>query len=98
MIEDRSSPSVSGGKLRSFAWLLEGNWRVMQGHNLKATVEGLDPDRDGGGDRQTRFSAVYEYTPIPYLQLRGGARRYDGPSQFPLLNRRQYFVELHGFF
>ena len=95
MIEDRSTP---GGKLRSFAWLLEGNWRPRQGHNLKASIEGLDPDRDGGGDLLTRFSAVYEYTPIPFLQLRGGARRYDGPSQLPLQNRREYFIELHGFF
>jgi hypothetical protein len=30
--------------------------------------------------------------------LRGGVRRYDGPSQFPLHKRRDYFVELHGFF
>jgi hypothetical protein len=98
LIEDRSSASASGGTRRSFAWLLEGNWRLVQGHNLKATVEGLDPDRDGGSDRQTRLGAVYEYTPMPFLQLRGGARRYDGPSRFALQNRRQYFVELHGFF
>lgn len=94
LIEDRSS----GGKQRSFAWLLEGNWRVVQGHNFKLSAEGLDPDRARSADRQTRLSAVYEYTPIPYLQLRGGARSYDGPSQFALQNRRLYFIELHGFF
>jgi hypothetical protein len=94
LIDDRSG----AGTLRSLAWLLEGNWRVAQGHHLKLGVEGLDPDRDGGGDLQTRLSAVYEYTPIPYLQLRAGARRYDGPSQFPVLNRRLVFIELHGFF
>ena len=96
VFEDRSA--VPRGKLRSHAWLIEGNWRLRQGHNLKATVEGLDPDRDRGGNRQSRFSAVYEYAPIPFLQLRSGVRRYDGPSQFPLQNRRDYFVELHGFF
>ncbi len=97
-IEDRSASPTPGGKLRSLAWLLEGNWRPVQGHNLKASVEGLDPDRDGGGDRQTRLSAVYEYTPIPFLQLRAGARHFDGPSRLALQNRRLYFVELHGFF
>jgi hypothetical protein len=94
LIEDRSS----GGKQRSLAWLLESNWRIVQGHNLKLGAEALDADRNRGGDRQTRLSAVYEYTPIAYLQLRGGARRYDGPSQFALQNRRVIFVELHGFF
>jgi hypothetical protein len=96
LFEDRSA--VPSGKLRSSAWLLEGNWRVRQGHNLKATFEGLDPDRDRGGNQQSRFSAIYEYAPIPFMQLRGGVRRYDGPSQFPLHKRRDYFVELHGFF
>lgn len=94
LIEDRSF----GGRQRSFAWLLEANWRPVQGHNLKLSAEGLDPDRNRGADRQTRFSAVYEYTPIAYVQLRGGARRYDGPSQFALQNRRLVFIELHGFF
>ena len=96
LLEDRSA--VPPGTLRSLAWLLEGNWRVAQGHNLKASLEGLDPDRASGRDRQIRFSAVYEYTPIPFLQLRGGARRYDGRAQSPLQNRRDVFVELHGFF
>lgn len=98
LIQDRSFAATPGGKLRSFAWLLEGNLRIVQGHNLKVSAEGLDPNRDGAADRQTRLSAVYEYTPIPYLQLRGGARRYDGPSRFPLQNRRLVFIELHGFF
>ena len=97
-IEDRSASPTPGGTLRSWAWLLEGNWRLVQGHNLKASLEGLDPDRSNGGDRQTRFSAVYEYTPMPFVQWRAGARRFDGPSQVALQNRRLVFVELHGFF
>ena len=98
LIEDRSFAAAAGRKLRSFAWLLEGNWRIVQGHNLKVSAEGLNPDRDGPADRQTRFSAIYEYTPLPYLQLRGGTRRNDGPPDFPLQNRHLYFIELHGFF
>lgn len=98
LIEDRSASGAPGRKARSSAWLLEGNWRVVQGHHLKFSAEGLDPDHGRSADRQSRFSAVYEYTPIGHLQLRGGLRRYDGPSQFAQQNRRLYFVELHGFF
>jgi hypothetical protein len=98
VIEDRSFVLPPRRRQRSFAWLLEGNWRIVQGHNLKLTVEGADPDRNTSGDRQTRLSAVYEYTPIAHLQVRGGARRYDGPSQNPAMNRRMYFLEVHGFF
>jgi len=78
--------------------LLEADWAVMRGHNLKVTVEWFDPDRDVGNDEQTRWSAVYEYSPIQFLQLRGGARFYDGIPQNDLQNRTLYFVELHGFF
>ena len=98
MIEDRSFAAAPAHKRRSLAGLLEGNWRIVQGHNLKLSVEGLDPNRDGAADRQSRLSVLYEYTPIAYFQLRGGARRYDGPSQFPQQNRRLYFVEVHAFF
>jgi hypothetical protein len=98
MIQDRSFATAAAPRRRSLAGLLEGNWRFAQGHNLKLSAEGLDPNRAVAADRQSRLSVVYEYTPIPYIQIRGGARRYDGPSQFPLQNRRLYFVELHGFF
>jgi hypothetical protein len=97
-IQDRSLASPPGRRQQSFAWLLEGNWRIVQGHSLKLSAEGLDPDRDRAADRQARFSAVYEYTPIGFVQLRGGLRRFDGPSQVPVLNRRTAFIELHGFF
>jgi hypothetical protein len=97
-IKDRAFIPTLGRKKRSLAWLVEGNWRIVQGHNLKITAEYLDPDQQIADNRQTRISAVYEYSPIQYLQLRGGVRQYDGPSQFALQNRRLYFLELHGFF
>jgi hypothetical protein len=89
---------VASGTRKSIAGLLEGNWLMRKGHNLKITAEELDPDRDVGEDNQTRYSAVYEYTPIQYLQLRSGIRYYDGIPQNDLQNRRVGFVELHGFF
>jgi len=78
--------------------LLGADWAVIRGHNLKLTAEWFDPDRDVDNDEQTRWSAVYEYSPIQFLQLRGGARFYDGIPQNDLQNRTLYFLELHGFF
>jgi hypothetical protein len=78
--------------------LLEANWAVLRGHNLKLVAEWYDPDRDVSNDEQARWSAVYEYSPIQFLQLRGGARLYDGIPQNDLQNRTLFFLELHGFF
>jgi hypothetical protein len=78
--------------------LAEVNWLVSKGHNLKITGELFDPDRSVSGDQQVRWSALYEFTPIPFAQLRAGYRRYRGIPQNDLQNRRLIFVELHGFF
>jgi len=47
---------------------------------------------------QTRYSAVYEYTPIAFLQLRAGYRHYFGIPQNNLQNQQLLFMELHGYF
>jgi len=47
---------------------------------------------------QTRYSVVYELTPIQFVQLRGGVRYYDGIPQVPAQHTRLYFVQVHGFF
>jgi hypothetical protein len=86
------------GKRKQWVGLLEGNWRVQQGHNLKITAEYFDPDDDLDEDEQARYSAVYEYSPIQFLQLRLGLRVYDGIPQNDLQNRRLAFVQLNGFF
>ena len=86
------------GARDSMSGLLEANWQPRQGHNAKLSGEWLDPDADVEEDEQVRWSFVYEYTPIPFLQLRGGVRVYDGIPQNALQNREQYFLELHGFF
>jgi hypothetical protein len=80
------------------AGLVEADWRIRQGHNLKLTAEQFDPNRDVSHDDQARWSLVYEYTPIQFLQIRAGTRYYDGIPQNDLQNRRLYFLELHGFF
>ncbi|KQY88506.1 hypothetical protein [Pelomonas sp. Root1444] len=86
------------GTRRQFATLLEANWLVRQGHNLKLTAEYLDPDRRVAHDNKVRHSLVYEYTPIAFVQLRAGYRRFGGIPQNAVDNRRQTFVELHGLF
>jgi hypothetical protein len=93
---DDDSIGVSGRKL--MASLVEADWKVRQGHNLKVTYEWLDPDDDVDEDEQTRCSVLYEWSPIQFIQLRGGVRLYDGIPQNDIQNRTQAFVQLHGFF
>jgi hypothetical protein len=93
---DDDSIGVSGRKL--MASLAEADWKVRQGHNLKFTYEWLEPDDDVDEDEQTRTSVLYEWSPIQFMQLRGGVRFYDGIPQNDTQNRTQAFVQLHGFF
>ncbi|MFL6604178.1 MAG: hypothetical protein ACJ8R9_23000 [Steroidobacteraceae bacterium] len=95
VIDDKSLPAGSG---RELATLLEANWRITQGHNLKLTHEYLDPNRNVSNDAQTRYSIVYELTPIQYVQVRAGFRYSDGIPQNPQQHLKLGFVELHGFF
>lgn len=90
--------SFADGSRGLRAGLLETNWLVCQGHNLKLTTEYFDPDDDVNEDQQMRHSVVWEHTPIPFLQSRLGLRVYDGIPQNDLQNRRLLFWELHAFF
>lgn len=80
------------------AGLLEGDWRIRKGHNLKLTAEYSDPDRAVRNNQQTRYSILYEYTPLPFLQLRAGYRHYFGIPQNNEDNQQLILVELHGYF
>lgn len=86
------------GRRRQLATLLEANWLMRQGHNLKLTSELLDPDLGRGRDHKVRYSLVYEYTPIAFVQLRLGYRYFGGMPESPFDNRRVGFAELHGLF
>jgi len=87
----------AGGARSMVAGLGEADWMIRRGHNLKITAEYEDPDRAVAENQQTRWSVVYEMTPIPFVQLRFGFRRYVGIPQSTLQNRRVLFLELHGF-
>lgn len=80
------------------AALLEGDWLIAAGNNLKLTYEPYDPDRDVPDNGRSRWSLVYELTPIQFMQLRVGVRDYKGPRGIPAENENLMFAQLHLFF
>ena len=90
--------SIANGQGKQVATLAEANWLIARGHNLKITGEFLNPNREVPNDQQTRWSLVYEATPIQFLQIRTGIRWNDGIPQDDSEHQRLYFVEAHGFF
>ena len=94
-VDDKSEGSPGTEEVST---LVEANWLIVKGNNLKLTAEYLDPNRMIGNNGQTRYSIVYELTPIQFLQLRAGFRDYNGIPQSPAQNERFAFIELHGFF
>lgn len=88
----------SGSRRDAFASLVEANWRVHKGHNVKLTHDWFDPDTDIDEDELARWSVLWEYSPVQFLQSRIGVRSYDGIPQSDSLNRDEWFAELHGFF
>ena len=86
------------GERDVYATLLEGNYRLRKGHNLKIGYEFLEPDRDRDEDQQERYSLVWEYNPIQFVQSRIGVRRYNGIPNIAVSNRDELFAELHVYF
>jgi hypothetical protein len=80
------------------AALLEGDWLFAAGNNLKLTFEPFDPDRNVVGNARSRWSLVYELTPVQFVQIRTGVRDYNGPRGIASENSRLWFIQLHGFF
>ncbi len=71
---------------------------MLAGIILKITDEFLNPNRAVPNGEETRWSLVYEFTPLQFLQARLGIRRNDGIPQDNAEHQRLYFLELHGFF
>ena len=95
---DRISDDVSPGvTMDAYAGLLEANWMILSKHNLKISYDYLDPDGDTSEDHQVRYSLVWEHSPLQFLSGRAGLRRYDGIPQVAAQNRKEFFVEVHGF-
>jgi hypothetical protein len=92
-VERKREPGVT-----QMAGLLEADWLIAPGNNLKVTFEPYDPDRDVSGDGQSRWSLVYELTPIQFVQIRAGLRDYNGPRGIAAENQNLLFIQLHVFF
>jgi hypothetical protein len=90
----------TGGSDRTYASLIEGNWRLKKGHNLKVGYEFLDPGNLAGGDGQERYSVVWEHAPMQLVQVRAGMRLYNdnARSSSSFTNRNEMFAELHVYF
>lgn len=86
------------GTRTTLASLFEVDWGLRKGQNIKLTYEYEDPDRDVDNDGETRISLLYEYTPIQFVQLRAGYRKYKGIPQSNSENQSLGFAELHVFF
>ena len=83
---------------RLWASHAEANWRVRQGHNLKLSYEWFEPDRHVAEDAQARTSLLYEWSPFEFVQARLGYRYFHGIPQNDFQNRRELFLQLHGYF
>jgi hypothetical protein len=97
-VEITDDQSIANNYGRQLATLLEGDWLIARGNNLKITYEFLNPNRTVENAEQIRWSLVYELTPIQFVQLRAGFRWNDGIPQDNSEHQRLYFLEVHGFF
>ena len=75
--------------------LLEANWLVARGHNIKLSLEHQAVD---GEDRdRLRSSLVWEFFPWSHTQFRSGIRSRNSDDQtFP--EGEEYFLQLHVYF
>jgi hypothetical protein len=78
--------------------ILELNFLIARGKNLKLSYEYHDPDEDIYENANERYSLVYEPFLNQFVQVRGGVRDNEGIPQDPSLNTTSYFLELHLYF
>jgi hypothetical protein len=96
--EITNDQSIANSQGKQLATLLEANWLIARGNNLKVTQEFLNPNRAVPNGEQTRWSLIYELTPIQFVQMRAGFRWNDGIPQDNSEHQRLYFIQLHGYF
>lgn len=95
---DLITDDLSTGERELYVSLLEGNWRLARGHNLKVSYEYFDPADDLDEDERERYSVVWEMSPMQMLQSRIGARFHNGVPELPATDRNEFFAELHVYF
>lgn len=87
--------TIAGYGRKRAAGLLEADWLITRGQNLKITAEQFLPDTSVRHNEQARWSLVYELTPVQFVQLRTGVRYTDGIPQDNFEHVKIYFAELH---
>ena len=92
-----NSVTNNATRITQTAALLEADWLITRGHNLKLTDEWYDAGQ-GSRDSQQRLSVVYEYTPVQFLQLRLGYRQRGADQPVDALHQQQAFLQMHVFF
>lgn len=80
--------------------LVEANIHFLRGHNLKLSAEAntFEDDNNDPLEDRFRYSAVWEYFPWAFTQLRIGARTSDSDDDEAALNGDEVFVQAHIFF
>jgi hypothetical protein len=94
---DRVTDQTPTGDVDQDVALLEADWRLAKGHNLKVTYEWHDPTA-ANDDELQRYSLVWEYSPMQLMQARIGWRTYNGVPAVAATNRDELFAELHVYF
>jgi hypothetical protein len=95
---DRVTDDVAEGDLDQDVTLLEADWRLAKGHNLKIAYEWHDPDNAASENELERYSFVWEYSPIQLKQVLIGGRAYIGVPAVAATNRDALVAELHVYF
>lgn len=89
---------VDDEEVEQFVSILEFNFLVKRGHNVKLSYEYHDPDEDIYENANERYSLVYEPFLNQFVQIRAGVRDNSGIPQDPSLNTTSQFLELHLYF
>lgn len=95
---DRIHDDAAAVNTIQLASLLEANWTIRQGHNLKFTYEHHDPSTDIDENERNRYSLVWELVPMRLNQLRLGYRMGEGIPQIDRDNADLVFIQHHIFF
>lgn len=87
-----------GATTDSTAGHVELDWTLHRGLLLRAWMGRYDPDRDGGGDRQTQTGVGVDWTAWPGVQVRAYYRARSGPDDTAGSDDDQAVFELHFYF
>jgi len=90
--------SISDDQLNQSVSLIEANIEAAKGHNVKITYEYFDPDDDIKENERERLSALWEFVPMRFTQIRMGYRDKSGIPQDNLQNTKELFVQSHLYF